>query len=59
MESSESELWHLISGYGGRVGLLVLRKLICSGYESVKRYGGLQRAVANALVFFWGGRRII
>ena len=32
------------------VGLLVLQKLICSGYESVKRHGGLQWAVVNILV---------
>ena len=46
MERVELELWHLISDYGsgGRVGLLVLRKLFCSGYVGVKQHGGLQWA---------------
>ena len=43
----------MIGGHGGRVGLLVLRKLICSGYEGVKRHDGLQWALVNVLVF-WG-----
>ena len=51
MESSELELQHLIGGCGRRVYLLVLRKLICSGYECVKRHSGLQWAVLNVLVF--------
>ena len=37
MESLELELQHLINGCGGRLGLLVLRKLFRGGYESVKR----------------------
>ena len=35
---SEVELCHLIGGCGGRLVSLVLRKLICSGYESMKRH---------------------
>ena len=51
VESSELELQHLIGGCGRRVYLLVLRKLICSGYECVKRHRRLQWAVLNVLVF--------
>ena len=42
-------------GYLRRVCLLVLRRLICSGYKGVKRHGSLQWVVVNALVFFLGG----
>ena len=52
MESSELELRHLIGSCAGIVGLLVLRKLICSGYEDVKmKMCSLQWAVVNVLVF--------
>ena len=37
MESSELELQHLIGACGRRVGLLVLGKLLCNGYEDVKK----------------------
>ena len=38
-----------VYGCGRRVGLLVLRKLFCDGYVSVKRYDGLHWAVMNVL----------
>ena len=42
----------LIGCCAGRVGLLVLNKLFCIGYEGVKkRHGGLQWAVVDVLVF--------
>ena len=42
VESSEFKLQQFIGDCGRRVRCLVLRRLICSGHEGVKRHGGLQ-----------------
>ena len=39
----------VFDGWLWRKSLLVLRKLICSWYEGVKRHGSLQWAVVNCL----------